>query len=103
MSFHWQVTSVVIIYATSDVVERDEERTFTILDSWMQPTPDREELRNSVSSKQHLTVMVMHHLSCPLTYFLEVEIPWSDICNAFHDIYVSWDPTRFQHQLIFHG
>lgn len=30
-------------------------------------------------------------------------MPWSDVCDVFDGIYISWDPSLFGKELEFHG
>ncbi|TFK45065.1 hypothetical protein BDQ12DRAFT_674049 [Crucibulum laeve] len=65
-------------YAVVNVVETEEERTFTVLDSWVRPSDDG----NKQSRALH--------------------IPWSNVLDLFDGIYLSWDPRTRSNILTFH-
>ncbi|RXW16410.1 hypothetical protein EST38_g9440 [Candolleomyces aberdarensis] len=66
-------------YAVTDVAEREEGRTVTILDSWVCPDTEPEDQSRMLT------------------------IPWADALNMFDGIYLSWDPEMWTHSLTFHG
>ncbi|PPR00890.1 hypothetical protein CVT24_000375 [Panaeolus cyanescens] len=66
-------------YAVIDLYEGDEGRMFTVLDSWVR-----------VSEEKNAPSRVLH-------------IPWAEALNTFDGIYLSWDPTLWPTKESFHG
>ncbi|KAF9048647.1 hypothetical protein BJ165DRAFT_1343091, partial [Panaeolus papilionaceus] len=69
-------------YAVIDVYESEEGRMFTVLDSWVRSSDEK----NAPSSKQE----VLH-------------IPWAEALNTFDGIYLSWDIALWSKKETFHG
>ncbi|KAF5355191.1 hypothetical protein D9756_005675 [Leucocoprinus leucothites] len=65
---HWRGTPLLSAhsYAVIDIDENEEDRVFTVLDSWVRP-----------EDEQHSRVL---------------QIPWSEVLYVFDGIYLSWDP-----------
>ncbi|KAF9524839.1 hypothetical protein CPB83DRAFT_885980 [Crepidotus variabilis] len=66
-------------YAVIDIHEDAEERSCTILDSWVRSEDDH------VQPSRVL------------------QIPWSEVLNTFDGVYLSWDPNIWDQPLTFHG
>ncbi|KAF9453717.1 cysteine proteinase [Macrolepiota fuliginosa MF-IS2] len=64
-------------YAVIDIAENQEDRLFTVLDSWVRPEDEQ----------------------CSRT----MRIPWSEVVYVFDGIYLSWDPTMWARRIDFHG
>ncbi|KAJ3564217.1 hypothetical protein NP233_g8439 [Leucocoprinus birnbaumii] len=76
---HWRGTPLLSAhsYAVIDIDENEEDRVFTVLDSWVRPEDEQ----------------------CSRV----LQIPWSEVLYVFDGIYLSWDPAMWKHRIDFHG
>ena len=80
-----------------DVQESDAKRSLTVIDSWVEPQTDLLQVKPSEFRSLNLH-SIFHH-----TFSGLLRISWDRICDVFHGLYLSWDPTMFQKSLSFHG
>ncbi|KAF8150612.1 hypothetical protein B0H34DRAFT_801552 [Crassisporium funariophilum] len=66
-------------YAVIDVLETEEGRMMTVLDSWV---------RSNGEGSEPSRIL---------------QIPWSEVLNTFDGVYLSWDPAMWETCLTFHG
>lgn len=68
-------------YAVIDVLEKQSSRKLSVLDTWVNPNHENQ-------AQQPSKVL---------------QVAWSDILNVFDGIYLSWDPSMWPNNLVFHG
>ena len=93
---------------TKDVKETgDGSRWLTVLDSWL-PGTDVDALLDELSldgegdnQRRRHSLILSHHYAHLLSG--SINIAWDDACTLFGSVCVSWNPVKFNNQLIYHG
>lgn len=91
-------------------VSADDDRQLTVLDSWVKPGEHEhlqaEETRQSDESSRECIELSIGLCRFLFDVFCEAGafvLSWDAVCELFDGIYLSWDPSAFQNQLVFHG
>lgn len=84
--------------SVTDVTESGDGRILTILDTWVNPSHEKQvqEPRGALPINCWVKTENCWTLSKAL------RVPWLDVLNVFDGIYLSWDPCLWENQLIFH-
>lgn len=87
-------------------VSGDDERQLIILDSWIRHEKhvddnDSDHEQSSENSRQSRACNdCIQHLLHETGSFI---LFWDAVCELFDGVYLSWDPSAFSNQLVFHG